>query len=350
MIPTRYGPLETPDHKGDLIQSFLRRYGEWAWLETLFIASILPDHAHVLDIGAYLGTFGLGLAQLRPLAGLVAVEANPNLIPALHANLRHAPCPVTIIAALAAAPGTLPLPGRAPAGNASAAAFTPDAEGEPVPAPPCAITLPDLRAQHGPFDLIKLDAEGMEAEILRPDAAHLAQGATTLWAECNEDPRSLDLCALLLSLGLPLHYAAFPAHNPGNHTGDPAPIFPWAYEAGLLAAPRHPPVLTPELQRAHCILQPVRSVPELEEALWRTPRWGMADWPLDDPAALAALAGRTIRNQPRDTFLRSAALLGSRDNEMMWQRLQAAEARAAAAEARLAAVQPGAAPCGPSGT
>ena len=141
---------------------------------------------------------------------------------------------------------------------------------------------------------------------------------------------------MLLSWGFPVTYFAAPAHNPGNHAGNPVPAVPWAYEAGLLAAPRRPPELSPELRQAGCILRRIGSVDDLTEALWRTPRWGMPDWPLDDPAALAALAGRTLRSQPRDTFLQSAAPLGSRENEQMWQRMLAAEARAARAEAQLA--------------
>jgi len=341
-IPTRYGPLHLSGRDPDLIEGFLRRYGEWGWDEACFIASILPDGARVLDIGAFLGTFGLGVSLLRPLAGLCAVEANPTLLPCLAANLRLARCPAVAVEAMVAAPGALPRPGAAPAGNAGAASFALDAQNDPVcdpvpaPAPARALTLDHLRAAHGPFDLIKLDTEGMEAEILRSDAAALAGGGTALWVECNEEPRALDLCALLLDWGLEVHYFAAPSHNPDNHGRDSVPVLPWAYEAGLLAAPRRTPRLDPDLRRHHCILQRIGSVAELEEALWRTPRWGMADWPVDDPAALAALAGRTIRNQPRSGFLRSAAPFGSRDNEMMWQRLVVAEARAAAAEARLA--------------
>ena len=348
LIQTRYGPLHTPGQDGDLVERVLRGYGEWAWLETCFLASVLPDGARVLDGGAFLGTFGLGLTLLRPLAGLWAVEANMTVVPCLAKNLRLARCPTTAIGALLTGPGTLPRPGAAPAGNASAASFMRDAVGDPVATPPSTVTLAGLRAVNGPYDLIKLDVEGMEAEVLQADAANLASGETALWIECNEDPRALDLCAMLLSWGLPVHYFAAPAHNRGNHAGNPVPAVPWAYEAGLLAAPRRPPELLPELRQAGCILSRIGTVGDLTEALWRTPRWGMPDWPVDDPAALVALAGRTLRCQPRDTFLQSAAPLGSRENEQMWQRMVAAEARATQAEARLAALGAAVPPSAPA--
>lgn len=351
LIPTRYGTLHTIGQDADLIEGVLRRCGEWGWLETCFVASVLPDKARVLDGGAFLGTFGLGLAMLRPLTALLAVEANPAVLPCLMMNLRLARCPATAIGAMLAAPGSEARHGAAPAGNTSAASFMWGAVGDPVATPSHAVILAGLRTVNGPYDLIKLDLEGMEFEVLRADAANLSSGESALWIECNEDMRALDICALLLSWGLPVHYFAAPAHNPGNHAGNPVPAVPWAYEAGLLAAPRRPPELLPELRRAGCILQRIETVDDLTEALWRTPRWGMPDWPVDDPAALAALAGRTLRCQARDTFLQSAAPLGSRENEQMWQRMVAAEARATQAEALLAtlgAAVPAPAPSAPA--
>ena len=60
------------------------------------------------------------------------------------------------------------------------------------------------------------------------------------------------------------------------------------------------------------------------------------------PPLLQPWPAAFLRNEARDTFLRSAAPLGSPGNEMIWQRLMATEARAEAAEARLA--EPGVPP------
>jgi len=280
LIPSRYGPFCTLGRDPDLIEGFLRQYGEWGWDEACFIASILPENARVLDIGAYLGTFGLGVSLLRPLGALCAVEANPTLLPSLAANLRLAPCPAIAIEAMVAAPDVQARAGAAPAGNASAAFFVPEAPGDPVPAPARTVTLEPLRAEHGPFDMIKLDAEGMEAEILQSDAAFLVGGNTALWVECNEDPRALELCALLLGWGLQVHLFAAPVHNQDHLGPNPAPTHPWSYEAGLLAVPRRASRLDPDLQRHHCILRRIGSVAELEEALWRIPRgaWRTGRW------------------------------------------------------------------------
>jgi hypothetical protein len=157
------------------------------------------------------------------------------------------------------------------------------------------VTLAALRAEYGPFDLIKFDIEGMEREVLSADADYLSRGNCAIWVECNEAYASLQLAELLLGWTSELSYFAFPAFNPDNFNNETSPIFPWAFEAGLLVFPRAPPVLTPELAQNACILRPIRSIDDLREALWRTPRWGMADWPARAEAAeIAALAGRSL--------------------------------------------------------
>jgi hypothetical protein len=55
-VETRYGQLRIPGGE-DVISLFLARYGEWAWDETGFVASVLTEGARVLDAGAYVGTF-----------------------------------------------------------------------------------------------------------------------------------------------------------------------------------------------------------------------------------------------------------------------------------------------------
>jgi len=330
-VQTRYGNLSILEPRKDIVSKFLARYGEWAWDEAHFVASTLQeDGARVLDVGAFLGTFGLGVALQRRLAFVCFVEANSTVAPLLADNVnRSCTARSVVLDALAGWPGLTITSGRCEPGNVGASRFfaAPEApSGSETIAPPRQIvTLPELRAEHGPFDLIKLDVEGMELEILSSDAAFLATGQTTIWVECNEDPQSLGVAELLLSWGLDLHYFAFPAHNPDNHRSDHEPIFPLAYEAGLLAAPKSPPVLDAELRAHRCILRPVTSVADAKQALWRTPRWGAREWVGATAEEVAALAGRQLRGERFETFLglqwhpREVAGAG------IWDRLEATE-------------------------
>jgi FkbM family methyltransferase len=234
-IDTRYGRLSVPNTETDVIGRFLSRYGEWAWCEARFVASVLRDDARVLDVGAFAGTFGLGVALSRPLGFLCFVEANPVMAQMLQGNVTgKTKCPVAVVEALVVGPQSGPRTGHGEPGNIGATSFYSEEDaGEAVPAPSQAMTLADLRVRYGAFDLIKLDVEGMELEALLGDAEALAGGQTTLWIECNEDPRSIEVARLLLSWGLGLFYFAFPSYNPDNFNGDAGMVFPWAFEAGL---------------------------------------------------------------------------------------------------------------------
>ncbi|TCZ60914.1 FkbM family methyltransferase [Roseicella aquatilis] len=303
-IETRYGLLDIPPNQDDIIARFLIRTGEWSWDEVCFVAGLLDDGARVLDGGAFLGTFSLGLGLRRSLGALCCVEANPQILPLLEANLRrNATVEARIVAGMLAGQGGAARPGHVLPGNLGSVSFLEDGEGALVEAAGGAVTLAALREQFGSFDLIKLDVEGLEAEILRGDADALARGHSMLWLECNESPRSLDLVDLVLSWGLPVHYFAHPSHNPDNIKGEREPIFPWAYEAGLLVAPRRPPALTPELAAHGCILRDIRSREDLIQAMWLTPRWLPPELAHASAPELAAVAGRALLRQERERFL-----------------------------------------------
>lgn len=329
IVLTRYGELEAPG-ADDLIGRFLAKYGEWAWLEATFIAGLLGDGARVLDVGAFVGTFGFGVAAQRQLGRLCLVEANPDIVPLLQRNA--AARGGTVVAALVAAPGAAARPGRAEPGNLSAMSYAEAGEGGRAPAG--TITLQALRDGYGPFDLVKLDAEGMELEILRADADHVRTGPEILWVECNETLRSLEVAAFLLEAGRQVFYHAWPSFNPANFRGDPEPVFPCAHEAGLLALPRDAPLLGLAGDGAPL---PIRTTEDLRAALWRTPRWGQEDWATASRTTLQALAGRYLCGEAYGTFLRPLPP-GAAPHATGWQQLEAALARAEAAEAALARI------------
>lgn len=329
VVLTRYGKLEAPG-ADDLIGRFLAKYGEWAWLETTFIAGLLRDGASVLDIGAFVGTFGFGVAAQRELGHLCFVEANPDIVPLLQQNA--AALGGTVVAALVRAPGMAVQPGRAEPGNLSAMSYA--EAGEDGRAPSGTITLEALRGSYGPFDLVKLDVEGMELEILRADADHVRTGPEILWVECNQNLRSLEVAALLLEAGRQVFYYAWPSFNPANFRGDPESLFPCAHEAALLALP---PGAPPLRLAGDGTPLPVRTTEDLRAALWRTPRWGQEDWAAASRTTLQALAGRYLCGEAYDTFLRHLPP-GAPPHATGWQQLEAALARAEAAEAALARI------------
>lgn len=308
VVTTRLGALSVPGGN-DLISRFLREFGEWAWLECSFVGGLIPEGARVLDGGAYVGTFALGLAERRPEL-VVAVEANPAVVPLIRHNLQALASDWATLEHGLLGDGETPV--NAPhathkdnLGSTTFAAKTdePDAADTPAADLPL-LSLRTLRLRHGDFDLIKLDVEGFELAVLQADAAWLKERKPTLWLECNEDPGVLPLLDFVAGLGYEVHYFAFPSFNPENHRGNPEPIFALAYEAGLLAVRPGTPVTLPLLhERTGCDLVQLRDRQHLRECMWLTPRWGLAEWTALPRSRLLALCSRLHRGQEFRRFL-----------------------------------------------
>jgi FkbM family methyltransferase len=306
-IVTRYGLMSIPASQADLIGRFLCEFGEWGWDEVCFVAATLGDDpVHILDCGAFIGTFGLGMSQRLVAPKVTFVEGNPKAVSMLRGNIARNFASAQIVDKVLAAPGALIADGPAQPDNLGSNSFIDFASTQDgfLPGDKYEITsLSKIRIASGDFDLLKLDIEGMELSVLKSDEESLRTGRITIWTECNEDPRSLEVVELLLAWGLETYYFAWPAFNPDNFNGNRDPMLPFAYEAGLLAAPQSIPKLSEQHLEHRCILKRVSSVRELKEALWRTPRWGYKEW-LDAPGAeIAAMACHVILRDSFDTYL-----------------------------------------------
>lgn len=304
-LVTIYGEMSVPDWTDDLIVRTLRAHGEWAFSEQLLLGSLLRHSDRLWDVGAFLGTCGLGVAQngAATPASLVAVEPGPALQPHLQANLeRNAPCPFRI-APFAAAAGSTSLRPRNDSGAGNAGAITYEmAEGDELAV--IGRSLQDLRAEYDDYDVLKLDIEGMENDAIRGDIDYILQHRPVVWAECNETPSSILLLEALCWIGYEPLYVAFPAFRSDNFNKSPYIIFPMAYEAALLAAPLdRMQAFVGRVQGEDIITRPVKTSFDLRKALWATPRWSLPDWTSLSRPELIALMGRQMRKQELVDFL-----------------------------------------------
>jgi FkbM family methyltransferase len=308
ILDTRYGSLCVPEVSGDLIGRFLASYGEWAYDEVRFVADALPRRAvRVLDIGSFVGTFGIGLASEAEVSSVTFVEANPTVAPMLRKNVESLlNIPASVIEA-AVVPDGRELIGRYEENNLGSLSFAAgiDEKRALLTSKTRFVRLDDLFQEHGRFDLVKMDVEGLEYSILKANPTLLLPDGPAFWLECNEEMGVLDLADLLISAGLKVHYFAFPAFVPNNFRGETEQIFPWAYESGLWASRGDAPVLSPLLVEHNCILTAITDREDLRRALWQTPRWGKAEWKDASRAVLAAEAARAVLQTEFEGFLTS---------------------------------------------
>lgn len=306
LVETRYGAMEVVDAKTDLIGSFLLRYGEWADLELRFVADNIKAGAAVADVGAFIGTFGIGLSQRITINKIVFVEGNKAVQPSLVGNVaRNCKSSFVVVEKFLIPKADIEYVAAYDEGNLGSLSLAPEAmKSTRVVAERLfeTIRMTDFWADNGPFDLLKLDVEGLERRLLQEIPDILQNQKLTIWTECNEDIASLELADHLLIAGFDLYYFAFPSFNRNNFNRVDVPIFPLAYEAGLLAI-KGPVHFSADLKNLGCILCRIASVEDLRNAMWTTPRWVPLSWLRPQPEQVLALAMRELNMEKFENYL-----------------------------------------------
>lgn len=311
-IDTIYGYLDAPEWPEDLIVRSLIDLGEWCYVEQ-YIASQLVRRGDVIwDGGAFLGSFGIGLAQIakrdgRGVSRLVAIDPGKELGLCITRNLERAMPGKSTLAPFAVGAET----GHVTAitesdheDNRGAVAYTPVSEGEGGEDDVESRPLWKLREQYGDYDFLKLDVEGMEIDAIKSDFDYLKERQPVIWAECNDSPQSLEVLEALNALGYDPVYLAFPAFRKDNFHNNPELPFSLAYEAVLVAAqPDRLEKLDISASPEVIIQRPVKTSWDLRQALWSTPRWAEEEWVKMSKVELIALLGHIVRDEDLSDFL-----------------------------------------------
>jgi hypothetical protein len=88
------------------------------------------------------------------------------------------------------------------------------------------------------LDLLKVDVEGMEADVIRGGRQLLQKFKPTLYLENDRIDKSKDLIELVSSLGYRLFWHMPPFFNPANNKGDAENVFATIVSVNMLCLHR----------------------------------------------------------------------------------------------------------------
>lgn len=300
-IPTRYGTIHIPSND-EIIGEYLKSYGEWAFLECLFLSQFV-EHGRIIDVGAYIGTFSLGMHELCPSASHIdAFELNDDSYRLLQLNTVHASS-IKTHCAFVGIPNsnTFFYKNSSNPGGTSIHANT-GQHSEVSPIPNNALLKDYIRKD---TELIKIDTEGSEASVI----ASISQStkdhtSTTIYAEANNSPYTYTIYSAGKRLNLNSYYFMFPSFNSMNYNSSRYELHPLAYEAGILFTDRKP-YLSEDLHNRGCRLYNIRTHTDLKEVLWHTPRWGLAEWRNKDHIELIGILSKFYHWETKVNYLQN---------------------------------------------
>ena len=236
----------------------LERYGEFSPGELDLLARYVKPGDTVLDVGAYVGTHTVAFARcVGPAGAVLAFEPQPAAYAILCRNVaRNALPQVDARQAAVARPGTrwsvpaLDYTREDNFAGLSLHAWEDEAGMQ-------AVAIDDLPLSR--CDLVKVDVEGMEADVLASGARTLRTRRPILYVENDREERSSALIRLLLDLGYRLYWHLVPLYRPNNWRDEGENLFPGIVSANMLGIPEEQPQPLLELRRV-----------ESAQETWRT--------------------------------------------------------------------------------
>lgn len=214
----------------------LEKYGEFSWLEHEMFEQIVRPGQVVVEAGANIGAHTVGLASLVGRRGTVLTfEPQRILFQTLCANLALNQCTNVgaFQEALGAADGEIVAPAPNPALRTNFGALSLHAVPHGDKVRLRRLDSLDLPGCH----FLKIDVEGMEAEVLAGARDTILRYRPTLYLENDRPERSSDLIKLVFSLGYDAFWHLPPLFNPDNFAGEAENIFPSIWSANMLCTP-----------------------------------------------------------------------------------------------------------------
>ncbi len=227
LVETRHGRyLANPNDV--YIGRALIDYGEFSEIESDLITQVCPEGARVAEIGANIGAHTVAIARRVGRTGRVhAFEPQPVVFQNLCANLalNNLTNVYAYNKACGARPDSLTFPDirydlEGNFGGMALDKLPKSEHGQTVEIVP----LDDLQIPLLHF--VKIDAEGMEVEVLTGAAKTLARDKPILYVENDRVDRSEELIRLIQGHGYRLWWHCPPLFNPDNWAGNTTNAWP----------------------------------------------------------------------------------------------------------------------------
>jgi FkbM family methyltransferase len=218
----------------------LIRYGEYGELEWTLLAQLVKPGATVVEVGANIGTHTVSLAKaVGPGGRVIAVEpqriihqylcANISLNALLNVEAHQAGCGAEAGEMVVPAIDYFAKRGQ----NFGGLSLAADGPGEPVPI----VRLDDIMRGR-PAQLIKIDVEGMEAQVLTGARRLIETSRPLLYVENDRLEKSDALLSLIWSMNYQTFWHIPRLFNPANFFGDAENIYGAVASFNLLCTPR----------------------------------------------------------------------------------------------------------------
>jgi FkbM family methyltransferase len=218
----------------------LVRYGEYGELEWQVLAQLVKPGNTVVEIGANTGSHTVSLAKaVGPTGRVIAIEPQRIIHQYLCATvaLNSLANVETLWTACGSETGELVVPPldyfAERTQNFGGLSLASEGAGERV----AVRRLDDIMGDR-PAHLLKIDVEGMEAEVLRGAASLIATHRPVLYLENDRTEKSDALLSLLWSMDYRTYWHIPSLYNPDNYFGEKENIYSNLGSFNLLCLPR----------------------------------------------------------------------------------------------------------------
>jgi FkbM family methyltransferase len=215
----------------------LRKYGEFSSGEAEIFRQIVQPGMVVVEVGANIGAHTVELSRFVGSNGLVfAFEPQRLMFQILCANLALNSCTNVHAFSMAVGdrPGQIMVPALPPdrISNFGGLSLVNRDFGDSVPL----VTLDSYDLKK--LAVLKVDVEGMEANVLRGAAATIRRLRPIIYVENDRQERSAELISTLLEMEYRLYWHLPSMYNTNNFAGDPENIFPGLVSINMLCVPQ----------------------------------------------------------------------------------------------------------------